>query len=776
MADDIEQPVLVRFESDVESDVDWQVSGFRLSESFNEPFELSVELYTTDLWGEPAQMLGGNATLTLERGGLQREVSGIIERIEDGAIQQGKLVTRLTIVPALIALGMRKTSRIFQEMTIVEILQEVLDEGLAPYERSVDTGYLSGSYSAQEYTVQYRETDLQFVHRLMEEYGISYRFKSEDGKEIMVLGDSDGAWVDLVSLGNEAGVLPVNLRDGGSGGREDVRKFQRTSKLRSTVTRTVVFDWKAPDALIDAENSKVVDVGIPNGAEIKSEREEYDHDEPSTTYGYRTEGLVLADLETQVALRRALHQRDGIRCMGSSGATQMAPGCKFELLDHPQADLGAEYLVTEVIHSYGSYAGGEPGTDAFVNQFECIPAAVEWRPARRHPRPRVASMQTATVVGPAGEEIHTDEHGRIKVQFHWDRGGAFDENSSCFVRVVQPWAGNGWGFVWLPRIGMEVAVTFVDGDLDRPIVTGCLYNGSHPTPYPLPDEKTKSTIKSESSPGGGGFNELRFEDAAGSEEIYIHAQKDFNEVVLNDHNTTVGNNQTNNVDVDQTQTVHGNQSETVDGNQDMTVGGNRTVHVVGDFEETIDATETRTVTGAVTETFSASETRNISADQSETIGGSVTRTITGGVTETVTGALSQTINGGVSCTTPATYEVTAAAGITMTAAAGIKMVAPGGFTVVAPGGTTTVDSFFDKHGGKSADAFAFKLSISGMKVDICAGLALGVANNKLDLVNLKVDIAAAACKAGRQATVDSLGMALQQGYVNLHLFGLISLV
>ncbi len=775
MAETLEQPVIVRFESDV-ADVDWQVAGFRLSEGFNEPFELAIELYTTDLWAEPAQLLGANATLFLERGTLEREVSGIIERIEDGAIQQGRLVTRLTVVPALIALGMRKTSRIFQEMTIPEILDEVLKEGLDPFERSVDTGYLGGSYSSQEYTVQYQETDLQFVHRLLEEYGISYRFTCQDGKETMVLGDSESAWVDLVSLGNEPGVLAVNLRDGGSGGREDVRKFHRTSKLRSTVARTMVFDWMAPESLVDAEGSKAADVVIPNGAELTPEREEYDHGEPSTTYGYRTGGLVLGDLETQIALRRALHQRDAVRCLGTSTATQMAPGCKFELLDHPQADLGTEYLVTEVIHSYGSFAGGEPGTDAFINQFECIPSVVEWRPARRHPRPKVASVQTATVVGPAGEEIHTDEHGRIKVQFHWDRGGAFDENSSCFVRVVQPWAGNGWGFVWLPRIGMEVAVTFVDGDLDRPIVTGSLYNGSHSTPYPLPDEKTKSTIKSESTPGGGGFNELRFEDAAGSEEIYIHAQKDFNEVVLNDHNTTVGNNQTNNVDVDQTQTVHGNQSETVDGNQDMTVGGNRTVHVVGDFEETIDATETRTVTGAVTETFAASETRDIAADQSETIGGSVTRTITGGVTETVTGALSQTIIGGVSCTTPATYEVTAAAGITMTAPAGIKMIAPGGFTVIAPGGTTTVDSFFDKHGGKSADAFAFKMSISGMKVDICAALALGVANNKVDLVAMKVDIAGAAMKAGRQATIDSLGMALQQGYVNLHLFGLISLV
>ncbi len=769
MAEDSEHPVHVRFESDV-LDADWQVAGFRYSEAFNEPFELVVELYTTDLWAEPAQILGANATLTIERGMLTRDIAGIVERIADGVIQQGRLVTQVTIVTAVRALGMRKTSRIFQDMTIVEILQEVLDEGLGPYERSIDTGYLSGTYEAQEYTVQYQETDLQFVHRLMEEYGISYRFKTDGDKDLMLLGDSESAWIPLVSLGNESGALPVNLRDGGSGGREDIRKFQRISKLRSTVQRTLVFDWMAPTSLVDAESKTSADVVIPNGAQLEPEREEYDHGEPSTTYGYRTDGLVVSQVETQVALRRALHQRDAVRCQGTSSATQMSPGCKFELLDHPQADLGSEYLVTEVVHSYGSFAGGEPGTDAYINQFECIPAAVEWRPARRHPRPRIASVQTATVVGPSGEEIHTDEHGRIKVQFHWDRGGAFDENSSCFVRVVQPWAGNGWGFVWLPRIGMEVVVTFVDGDVDRPIVTGSLYNGANATPYPLPDDKTKSTIKSNSSPGGSGFNELRFEDAAGSEEIFIHAQKDFNEVVLNDHNTTVGNNQTNNVDVDQTQTVHGNQSETVDGNQDMTVGGNRTVHVVGNFEETIDGTETRTVTGAVDETFAASETRNIAADQSETIGGSVTRTITGSVTQTISGSatdtiagsLSQTIAGGVTVTTPAAYAVTAAGGITM--------VAPAGFTVLAPGGTKTVDQDFWKFGGGQGDAYTWQIGISAIKLDL---VAMAMAHTAFKLESVGVVMAATGFKLENEATeLKSVGEAITLGVASVFTFGL----
>ncbi len=585
MVGEIEHRVTARFESESESE--WQVAGFRLTERLNEPYEIAVELFTTDLWAEPTRLLGTKATLFIERATLLREVPGIIERIEDGEIQAGHLVIRVILTAGLRALGMRKNSRIFQEVTIPEILQKVLNEGLGPFERRIDIGGLSGNYVAQEYTVQFGETDLQFADRLMEEYGISYRFSSEDGEEVMVLGDSAGAWVDLISLGNHEAMLPVNLREGGSGGREEVRSFRRTSELRSTVVRTMVFDWLTPTPLINAQCRASADLAI-NGAKIGPEREEYDHSEPSTTHGYRSIPLDVRELEAGTARRRALHQRDAVRCVGTSTAILMTTGCKFELIDHPHADLGGEYLVTEVIHSFGTHAGSQPGTDAYINQFECIPSTVEWRPTARHPRPRVAGIQTATVVGPAGEEIHTDAHGRIKVQFHWDRGGEFDENSSCFVRVVQPWAGNGWGFVWLPRIGMEVAVSFVDGDLDRPIVAGCLYNGAHSTPYPLPNEKTKSTIKSESSPGGGGFNELRFEDAAGSEEIFLHAQKDLREVVLHDMATSVGCNQSLRVGNNRCKEVGGHEVIAVHKDRIAVIDGSESVHVKGSLDMTID--------------------------------------------------------------------------------------------------------------------------------------------------------------------------------------------
>jgi type VI secretion system secreted protein VgrG len=727
------------FQPGTELAAQWEPTGMLVTEQLNEPYDMRVELQTYNLQAEPSEMLGISVTMVLERGTQLHEISGIVERVEEGATSEHDLFCTITVVPALRALMHRRNSRIFQEMSIPDILKLVLSEGLSAYEREANLDDLTGTYDPQEYTVQYRETDFDFVSRLMETYGITYRFKSQDGKEVMYLSDSKEVYEDLVSLGNPDGVLPLRLRDGTPEMTEDARGFRRESKLRPTVARTKVFDWLNPAAPKESENDTPAEIELPNGAKLDPEREDFDHEQPLVTYGYRTAGLDTGAVDTQLALRRARHQRDAIRCWGTSVATLMTAGSKFELIDHPQADLNAVYVATSVTHMAGVFAPSDLLDESYVNQFHCLPEAVEWRPARTRPSPRIAGMQTATVVGPSGEEIHTDEHGRIKVQFHWDREGQGDENTTCFIRVVQPWAGNGWGFVFLPRIGMEVAVTFLDGDPDRPIVTGCLYNGTNTPPYALPDDKTKSTIKSETSPGGGGFNELRFEDASGSEEIYIHAQKDFNEEVLNDHNTTVGNNQTNTVEVDQTQTVHGNQTETVDGNQDMTVNGTRTVHVVGAFDETLDATETRTVTGNVSETFSANETRTISGNQDETITGNVTRTIagsvtetiTGGVTQTITGAVSQTVVGGVTITTPASVAITAAAGVTITA--------PAGYKVIAPGGTTYVDNFWMGFGQQQCKTYGVNMSIVLNKIDLVVN-ALGVTNMKVDMCGIKVDI------------------------------------
>jgi type VI secretion system secreted protein VgrG len=239
-------------------------------------------------------------------------------------------------------------------------------------------------------------------------------------------------------------------------------------------------------------------------------------------------------------------------------------------------------------------------TDRYKNRFQCVPVETPWRPSRNAPRPVIAGLQTALVVGPAGEEIYTDEHGRIRVQFHWDRHGRRDAHSTCWIRVIQgPWSGAGWGFQFIPRVGMEVAVSFLDGDPDRPVVTGALYNGQNRVPHALPAEKTRSAIRTQSSPNSQGYNELRFEDRAGAEEVYVHAQRDLVEEVLHCHSTRVGATQQN--------VVLASQVERVGHDVDVVVGRDQRLHVEGRREVTVSGGESlKTLEGreSVTTAFS----------------------------------------------------------------------------------------------------------------------------------------------------------------------------
>jgi type VI secretion system secreted protein VgrG len=286
---------------------------------------------------------------------------------------------------------------------------------------------------------------------------------------------------------------------------------------------------------------------------------------------------------------------------------------------------------------------------------------VPYRPRRITSRPAISGAQTAVVVGPPGQEIHTDEHGRIKVQFHWDREGRSDDRSSCWIRVSQAWAGPGWGALYLPRVGHEVVVEFIEGDPDRPIVTGSVYNGQNATPIALPDHKTQSTLRSSSSPGESGFNELRFEDSAGDEQVYLHAQKDFNIVVENDKTQQVGGNETLLVKKDRGRTIRGNQRLEVKKNDDSVIGsnqslevvkdrsttvqGNHTESVVGDQAIRVDGTQSVTVAKNSLETVGQAKVVNIGDASSVTVGGSLKQVVGGMMSEQVSGAKTEVVGG-----------------------------------------------------------------------------------------------------------------------------------
>ncbi len=705
------------------SSVTWTVQSGRMREQLNTPYRLRLHLATEDLDAEPVLLLGQPATLTITRGSVMRQVTGIVSEVHEGSTHPEMVTTNIVIAPALEALRHRTNTKIFQEMTVPEILEEVLGEGLGAYDRSLDN-QLSRTYPNCDYRLQYDESDLSFCSRLMEEEGIVYWFDFEEETETLVLADSQDSYGEISSVHDS--MLLYSLYAGTVEGHEYVSRLDVMSQIRPTKVVMQNYDWTQPAVWVEADSADS-DEGpafdFPSGAHLDPEREVYQHDEQPPTH-FDWDGMVYLeeDAADQARLRREAQTWEARVAQGATTVTGMTIGATFELTGHPRSDLDGRYLVLGVSHSFDDYGR------SYGNTFQSIPEDVPFRPKRITPKPRIESIQTAVVVGPSGEEIHTDVHGRIKVQFHWDRLGANDESSSRFVRVQQPWAGAGWGFVFIPRMGMEVIVDFINGDPDHPLVVGCVYNGEHPPPYALPDEKTKSTIKSETSLGGGGYNEIRFEDKAGEEEVFTHAQKDQNEIVENDHTTTVHHDQSIRVDNDQTQEVGNDQTEHIFNNQSLEVDVDRTIQVHGNFDETVDGTETRQVTGDVSETFSANETRQVSGNMDETVSGSRTQTISGDSTETVSGSLTQNITGAVTINTPATYEITANGGFNMTTPATTTIMATGGHQICSAN-TTMHDNNDTEAGQNQSWAYAQRDSVrmSKISLNLAAHLFYGIA-------------------------------------------------
>jgi type VI secretion system secreted protein VgrG len=372
--------------------------------------------------------------------------------------------------------------------------------------------------------------------------------------------------------------------------------------------------------------------------------------------------------------------------VGGSPIRHLRPGAKITLTKHPTAALNADWSIRSVAHS--------AARNSYENSFACFPATITWRPPRRTPKPRIPGTQTAIVTGKAGEEIWTDQYGRIKVQFHWDQLGKNDENSSCWIRVAQSWAGKGWGAWTLPRIGQEVVVSFLEGDPDRPLVTGCVYNGDFPVPYALPDEQTKTTLKTNSSKGGNGSNEIRFEDKAGSEEIFVHAQKDMNITVENARTATINT-------ADDTLTVaKGNRSVTVsEGNDTLAISkGNRTYSVdTGNETSQIKGTRDMTVTGAETHTNKANYTWNISGNLTIKVDGSLSIEATGsGVLKssadlTVQSGTGMVVKAGTSLAGSSGTGLTLQAGTTLEAKASASGTIDGGGMLAVKGGVVQIN-------------------------------------------------------------------------------------
>jgi type VI secretion system secreted protein VgrG len=560
-----------------------------LDEALDRPYLLDVVVAAPAPAQGPDRFLGAACTAVIQRAHLQRKVHGVVHRVEDLGSTGTHRYLRLIAGPRLWQLGQRVDSRIFQEQPVAAIVRAVLraadvyqGEGALVVPPALD------ALPPREYCVQYRESDLDFVLRLLQEEGIALAF-AHDGEEgeTLVLGDDPPRWPAAPTL--DGGPTPVLGTALAVQATESLRWLDARSTTVSTSEALREYDFTRPGATL---HLSPIAPGAPGPRSV------YDYPARFHLYAYAdsTNTYKSHDGVRQARIRHELRECASRVVEGESNVTGLVPGRVLTVAGHLAPEVDGPWQVTGVVHTFHGWSelpedvrasehlqaalrrvgalrdgGARAQDERYRNRLQAIPAAMPWRPQRTVARPLVHGIQTAAVVGPAGEDIHVDFHARIKVQFHWDREGQRNEQSSCWIRTMQAWSGAQWGAQFVPRIGMEVVVQFLEGDPDRPLVTGCVYNGENHTPYGLPGEKTRSAIRTQSTPGGGGYNELRFEDKAGQEEVYLRAQKDLNEWVLHDHGSTV--------DHDQTLTVGRNRIKTIGGNERNVVKLNRSTAV-----------------------------------------------------------------------------------------------------------------------------------------------------------------------------------------------------
>jgi type VI secretion system secreted protein VgrG len=650
------------------------VVRFTGSEAISSPYEFHIDVVARHI--EVSELVGREATLKVVGTDEPRHIHGLILRAEYTGEQRPRAMYRITLVPTLYTLLLRTNCRIFQQLSTPEILKRVLEEG--GLDRRKVRFELSGSYAPRDYCVQYRESDLHFIARLMEEEGIFYYFEHERRRHTLVLSDS-AAGAPRMPGGAE---LPFHAAHGMVRDEEHVGLFRMSEEIRPNQVVLREFNLHRPDESLEV-NSHAAGQGT-------YELYDYPGEYQDPQLGRR---LAKNELEAAQATRRVGR--------GTGDSPRLSPGFAFTLAGHPRVELDGEYRVLRVHHS-----GEQPGTidhtaeQALVyrNEFTCIPATVPYRPPRVTPRPTMRGVQTATVVGPAGEEIHVDEFGRVKVLFHWDRANKADETASCWVRVSQAWAGNGYGAMFIPRVGHEVIVDFIEGDPDRPIITGRVYHGLNQTPYPLPDEKTKSTIRSETY-NGGGFNELRFEDATGKEQVFLHAQRDLDLTVRNDRRDTAGHDEHQKVGNDRLAQVVQDEHRTV-GRDSMTkIGGQAHAEVVG--------ASTTKIGGAVSASLGASVDVAVTGATKVTVQQAVDLRIAGAERVSIGGDQHVHTAGNTAVLVGGNASA-AVGGMVVVEGQTLVLKATGGITLQGPGGFVTIDA-----SGVSIDGAMVRLNSGG---------------------------------------------------------------
>ncbi len=546
--------------------------GLSGHEGISQLFHFSADLLSENHSISFKDIVGKQVTLQVHHSGDdQRHWNGFVSRFACVGGDNRFSYYRAEIVPWLWFLTRTADCQIFQQKTIPEIVKKVFqDHGFQDFQ-----DLTQGSYPQREYVVQYRETAFNFVSRLMEEYGIFYFFQHDQKSHKLIFADKPSPSVHKNCPVQHK--VRFNYSPGGVLLKEDiVGSWGAEQELRPGKYALTDYNFQTPNTSLMANVQTVAEIGGNTKYEI---------------YDYPGIHINKSEGDTVTKLRMEEEEAAHHLVAGSGNCRSFAPGYKFHLDEHSRRDQNGDYLLTEVTHSASvgdSYSGSGGGSEeTYTNHFTCIPFSVPFRPQRLTPKPIVQGPQTAVVVGPAGEEIYPDKYGRVKVQFFWDRLGKKNENSSCWVRVSQPWAGKNWGAVSIPRIGQEVIVEFLEGDPDRPIITGRVYNDDQMPTYPLPDHKTRTTFMSRSTKGGGSanYNELRFEDKKGSEQIFINAEKDMDHRVENDSREFIGNDRSLIVKHDQKEKVEGDLHAETAGNRNEKVGQTMSLQVGQNLQE-----------------------------------------------------------------------------------------------------------------------------------------------------------------------------------------------
>jgi type VI secretion system secreted protein VgrG len=612
------------------------VQEFDGHEGMSQLFRFTLTLVSTDDAIDFSKIIGQPVTVTIDLAdGAARFFHGIVAGFAQTAADLRVTTYRADVVPWFWLLTRRTDCRIYQSKSVPEIIADVFDRaGFSDYELT-----LNGTYDPMINCVQYRETDFDFVSRLLEAAGIYYYFRHEDGRHTLVLADA-------ASHNEPVPGQAIAKLDSSPDSKQDedrVEKWRTEQVLQPGKYALTDYNFIDPGTDLLVGSASAINVGNNTGYEI------YDYPGAYVNLGGENDGK-LGKGDAVVQVRREEGDCRAVTHIGEGGCRAFATGYHFELEGHARADYNASYLLIRIKHALtqsGNLVSGADVNFTYSNTFTCIPRAVTFRPERATPRPRVTGPQTTVVTGPSGEEIYVDKYGRVKVAFHWDRESTGDETSSCWIRVAQNLAGKEWGMIFHPRIGQEVVVDFLEGDPDQPLITGRVYNARQPIPY---TEPTKSGVKTSSTKGASAenFNEICFEDAKGSEMLTIHAEKDETIVVENDKSESVGHDETITIGNDRTETVGHDETVTIENNETRTINVDRTVTVVANETLAVGSDRSRQVGGNETVTVAQARTHTVGINEAITVGGAQEVTVGAARAVTVGGSQAVTIGNDLS--------------------------------------------------------------------------------------------------------------------------------